>query len=256
MRRNIILTLFCALLLILSLQGCKNEVKETTTVTAKNGLTLRSGPDINAKKITVIPWKEKVGILSYSKKISVITRKTAPWVKVRYKKKEGWVFGAFLANYVPQELDDRSRLGKFALSPFRKDLYDNPIGPTVKEAILKNMPGTPKIETKEEKNIHDDSVTDKKYTLTYPGTTFSIYHATKLKKQIMQGIVITAGSAPLKYGIKTGMAPPEITRLLGPPAEQKKNSLYFKTSDALPVEVIFNFKGDRLREIILAYPVE
>lgn len=147
-------------------------------------------------------------------------------------------------------------MGKFVSSPFKKDIYPHAIGPDVKKSILKNISGTPEIKTVEEKNIHDPSIVDKTYTMVYPGITFTIYHATKLKKQIIQGIVITDGTEPLKYGIKSGMTPAEITSILGPPTENKNNNFYYRTRDALPAEAIFSFEKNHLKKIILAYPVE
>lgn len=256
MTRTIILPLCAALIFSFSFHACKKEVKETTTVTARNGLVLRSGPGIDAKKITVIPFKAKVGILKYSNKISVIGGKTAPWVRVRYGKNEGWVFSAWLANYAPQEQDDMSRLGIFATAPFAKKYYRQTTASDVKESLEKNIPAKAKIKTEEIKNIHDPSITDKKYTLTYPGVTFTIYHAVKLDKQIMQGIIITGNDLPLKYGIKTGMSKKTLIKKLGEPAQKQKETLIYNTADALPVQIYFTFKKDSLKKILIAYPVE
>ena len=234
----------------------QKKVIETTTVKSPRGLVLRKGPDVSAKKITVIPDKAAVDILTYSNAISVIDGKTAPWVEIRYKEKEGWVFSAYLANYVSQGYGDMSKLGTFSESPFQKILYKATIGTDVKESILKNLPEKGDVKSVDMENRHDQAITDRHHTITAPGLTITIYEAVKLKKQLIEGVVITGNQVPLKHGVTIGMKPKDVEKIFGPPAEKKNNEYIYSSSDAVPVTVIFSFNKDKLKKILIAYRID
>lgn len=61
MIKNFTLYLFCIIVLSVVFQGCKKEVIETTTVTARKGLVLRSGPGIDSPKKPLSLIKKKLG---------------------------------------------------------------------------------------------------------------------------------------------------------------------------------------------------
>jgi hypothetical protein len=79
------------------------KVLTTAEVTAQKGLALRESPSIKAKEITLVPWAERVTLLGYDAKSVVIDGINSPWAKVRYKDKEGWVFGGYLIPVEPYE---------------------------------------------------------------------------------------------------------------------------------------------------------
>ena len=236
--------------------GCKKDVIETTTVASSRGLVLRKSPDAAAEKILVIPHKASVGILTYSNTMAVIDGKTAPWVEVRYGEKEGWVFSAYLANYVSQGYGDISKIGSFSDSPFKKRIFPATIGSNIKASIVKNFPVKTDVQSIEKENRHDPTIKDMHHTITSSGMTVTIYEAVKLKKEILEAIVITENVLPLKYNISIGMAAADVENIFGPPSEKKENEITYFTSDAIPVTVIFSFGNDKLKKIILAYPVE
>ncbi|MCX7820224.1 MAG: SH3 domain-containing protein [Brevinematales bacterium] len=75
-------------------------------VIAENGLVLRERPDINSKKITLIPYGTKVKVIEYSRKYDVIENTKACWVKVVYKNLVGWVFDGFLFELNMYDIDE------------------------------------------------------------------------------------------------------------------------------------------------------
>ncbi len=256
MIRKSIPILLSALVLLTFFQGCKKKTIETTTVKSASGLVLRDGPKVSSKKILVIPNNSSIDILSYSDNISVIGGKTAPWAEVRYNGKEGWVFSGYLANFTPQEFDDMSKLGSFARSPFIKKIFGQTIGTGIKESILNNIPGKGEVKSIDRENRHDPNITDRHHTITSSGLTFTIYEAVNLKKEIIESISITGNAIPLKYSIKIGATSKEIEEVFGKPSEKKNNEYIYATSDAINVTVIFSFKKDKLKKILIAYPVD
>lgn len=252
-------SLYCAIIIAITaivFQGCKKEAIETTTVKSPRGLVLRKGPDISAEKIMLLPDRAPVAILTYSNSISVIDGKTAPWVEIRYKDKEGWVFSAYLANYVSQGYDDMSKLGTFAESPFIKSLYPATIGSGLKDSIMKNLPEKGEVKSIDKENRHDPAITDRHHTITAPGLTVTVYEAVKLKKELIEGLVITGNQIPMKHGVSIGMSTSELEKIFGPPAEKKNGEYTYSSSDAVPVTVIFYFSSDKLEKILLAYRVD
>jgi|GEM_PF-3285412 len=248
--------LISAILILTFFQGCKKKTIETTTVASTNGLVLRDGPKVSSKKILVIPDKSSIDILSYSDNTSVIGGKTAPWAEVRYNGKEGWVFSGYLANFTSQEFEDMSKLGSFARSPFTRKIYEQTIGTEIKESIIKNIPGKKEVKSIDKENRHDPEITDRHHTITSENLTFTIYEAVKLKKEILEALVITGNTVPLKHNITIGMTSKELEGVFGKPLEKKADEFIYATSDAVNVTVIFSFKNDKLKKILVAYPVD
>ncbi|GAB4436423.1 MAG: hypothetical protein OHK0011_19550 [Turneriella sp.] len=61
------------------------------------GLNLRDAPDASGKRIATIPFNEKVQVLEKSDKYVTIDKIYSRWWKIRWKDKEGWAFGAYVA---------------------------------------------------------------------------------------------------------------------------------------------------------------
>lgn len=80
-----------------SLAAAANGSNEKTKyVTAKAGLLIRSGPGVDMKVLTVVPYNEKVTILSTSNKKDNINQISGYWVKIRYKSYTGYAFDGYL----------------------------------------------------------------------------------------------------------------------------------------------------------------
>lgn len=72
---------------------CKKEYKY---VNLHGGLSFRDKPSIRSKQIDLIPNGTKLQILDKEGDIIKINGKKGSWIKVKYNKKPGWVFGGFL----------------------------------------------------------------------------------------------------------------------------------------------------------------
>lgn len=70
--------------------------QQTGRVMAQTGLNLRLQPNSQSDIVVSIPSNEKVIIIERNGPQAVIGGKTANWIKVRYKKNEGWVWGGFI----------------------------------------------------------------------------------------------------------------------------------------------------------------
>lgn len=80
---------------------------------AFDGLIMRESPSQSAKKITKIPFGDKVLIQDDLKKIILVGDEYGSWKKVSWNNNEGWVFGGYLRNY------DFNEIKKIAASYFR-----------------------------------------------------------------------------------------------------------------------------------------
>ncbi len=75
---------------------CQNNTDTVRWITADVGLNMRASPDLNAKKIGLIPYGEKVQLIEETGDAITISGATGKWSKVEWKDKTGWVFGGFL----------------------------------------------------------------------------------------------------------------------------------------------------------------
>jgi uncharacterized protein YgiM (DUF1202 family) len=64
-------------------------------VIAKSGLSMREEPESTSKMVTLLPANALVSIVEKGSEVTIKGKK-APWYKVKYGKKEGWAFGAYL----------------------------------------------------------------------------------------------------------------------------------------------------------------
>ncbi|MCR9143005.1 MAG: SH3 domain-containing protein [bacterium] len=101
--RKIALALaLCALPAIFACGGEDRAAGETQSewmfVTAKSGLRLRAEPSTSGEKIALIPPAARVEVLERSDVTLAVDGITAPWIRVRHKAFEGWVFGGYLGS--------------------------------------------------------------------------------------------------------------------------------------------------------------
>ncbi|MBL8021177.1 MAG: SH3 domain-containing protein [Leptospirales bacterium] len=67
-------------------------------VAAPTGLILRSAPATSAAVVGTIPFRKELKVIETSAEKVKIEGIEAPWQKVSYEGKEGWVFSGFLTN--------------------------------------------------------------------------------------------------------------------------------------------------------------
>ncbi|WP_367897901.1 SH3 domain-containing protein [Leptospira sp. WS58.C1] len=72
------------------------KIEKIMKVHAGGGLRLRIAPNIEAKKIDLVPDGDIVETFGETGEIEVQDGKQGRWVKVKWKKKDGYVFGGFL----------------------------------------------------------------------------------------------------------------------------------------------------------------
>lgn len=92
---------------------------------AKSGLSLRKTPDKNAEKITVIPYKSKVNLISYSTETLTVSEfsgfnYTTNWVKVKYKDFVGYAFMGYLSIIKPPEISKSYGVKEYLNDNFTK----------------------------------------------------------------------------------------------------------------------------------------
>lgn len=74
-------------------KGSTDESK--AVVTAKSGLAMREEPESTSKLVTLLPTNAIVNIAEKGASVTLKGKKSN-WYKVKYGKKEGWAFGAYL----------------------------------------------------------------------------------------------------------------------------------------------------------------
>jgi len=114
----ILLILFPA---YLAAQDCQRfhiyfEIGDSLTATASSGLNLRSEKNDASEIISVIPFGDRVEVLSNDfKAYGFLENRRGRWIKVNYGNQIGYVFSAFLSNLKIPELHEKntncSRIG-------------------------------------------------------------------------------------------------------------------------------------------------
>lgn len=66
-------------------------------ISADVGLRMRSAPSLKAEKLGVIPYGEQVILLEERGAVVEIAGANGRWSRVRWRDREGWVFGGFLS---------------------------------------------------------------------------------------------------------------------------------------------------------------
>ncbi len=73
-----------------------SSVIQKGLVVAKSGLTLREKPDAKSKSLGIIPKNQEIGVIEFLDKFVEIGGISGDWCKVRYGKKEGYLFSGFI----------------------------------------------------------------------------------------------------------------------------------------------------------------
>ncbi len=118
-----------------------SDVLQKGLITAPSGLTLRKTPSAKGASITVIPKNQEVGVLEFLNEMSEIDGMQGTWCKVRYGRKEGYLFSPFI-NFSTATISAKSGLtlretagkegAKLTVIPSGKTVYLLP--PTVNDA--------------------------------------------------------------------------------------------------------------------------
>lgn len=115
-RASISITIFLMLSIPLFIVNCKDSsnnpkmekkaekpaMKKDAWIVPKVGLRYRDTPDLNGKKLGVIPYSEKVVLVEEKGNDMTISGVTGKWSRVEWNNKTGWVFGGFLSSTRPE----------------------------------------------------------------------------------------------------------------------------------------------------------
>lgn len=91
-----VVCLFLLLIITVSLQA--KDPLPAKIVTAKAGLNVRETPDASGKKLGLVPFGETVEIYETKGEEVTIAGKSGHWVRIKWKKLNGWAFDAFLGD--------------------------------------------------------------------------------------------------------------------------------------------------------------
>lgn len=119
--------------------------KSRAEVTARSGLLMRTAPLMSAPTVTLIPYAEKVTVISDDGPEETLYGVTGKWMKVEYSGASGWAFGGFLERKASFRFPNvfRSVMTKAeyqaAVSKVMRDLY------FATEKAKKDMPDASRI---------------------------------------------------------------------------------------------------------------
>jgi|GEM_PF-2364301 len=171
--------------------GDKNEVQGKKLYTiALSGLNIRKAPTLKSEVVGKIPFGEEITQLKESTetaeiKVGIKTL-SGYWHEIRYRDITGYAFSEFL---FPEKLEmTEVKVMNFIESP--SDSFNGLIYSDTPESSLMKKFGKPLfLQSEQIKNIHNGEMdTIKSYR--YPGFSVHIYFAKKIKKQLLQRIVI------------------------------------------------------------------
>ncbi len=90
-------------LLLGVLTGCFSNY-QIAFVNANSGLRVKSAPEVTAKKIAFLPFKQEVKIVHRNNELINVDGYENNWVKIQSGGVVGWVFGGYLSSKHPDEL--------------------------------------------------------------------------------------------------------------------------------------------------------
>ena len=96
----------------------------STRVIARSGLRLRKAPHLRSRIILTIPYGKTVLILSENGPEGVYRKIKSRWIKVRYRKFIGWVFGGYLEKFRIEGFDTTKDTLEDEKQTYDPSLYD------------------------------------------------------------------------------------------------------------------------------------
>ncbi|MCP4459174.1 MAG: SH3 domain-containing protein [Cytophagales bacterium] len=97
-------------------------------ISASNGLRMRDMPDLNGKKLDVIPYGDRVTILVEKDEVLDLGGTYGKWTKVKWGGTVGWVYGGFLIGLHPDsaksslDIDDYTALNNLYSNKWDADI--------------------------------------------------------------------------------------------------------------------------------------
>jgi hypothetical protein len=83
------------LLLLVSYNVLISQTEEKRWITAESGLRMRSKPDLQSEKVSLIPYGTEISVLEKSAEKKTVKNITDYWYKTCWENKTGWIFGGF-----------------------------------------------------------------------------------------------------------------------------------------------------------------
>ena len=92
-----------SLFLALMFNAALAQETEKLNVLAANGLNMRSKPDIHSRVVTKIPYGKSVEVIDVGQQELQVGWVKGHWHHVRYRGREGYVFGGYLSVFNPPQ---------------------------------------------------------------------------------------------------------------------------------------------------------
>ena len=90
-------TLLIALVTVIATSGMAQDNPKYMNVMAVNGLNMRSKPEADARIVTKVAYGKRVEILEQTKVQLQLGWVTDNWYKVKYRGREGFIYGGYLS---------------------------------------------------------------------------------------------------------------------------------------------------------------
>ncbi|MBN1616311.1 MAG: SH3 domain-containing protein [Spirochaetales bacterium] len=79
-------------------------------ITSPEGLRVRSSAELSGTITGVIPFGEKVSIVSFGSKYEEIDAKLAKWIEIKKGSVQGWVYGGYISILDPKLFKEKNKL--------------------------------------------------------------------------------------------------------------------------------------------------
>lgn len=103
-------TFLIALLTAVSSSGFAQENPKFMNLLAVNGLNMRSEPDARSRVVTKVAYGKRIEILQKTKVELQLGWVKSHWYKVKYRGREGFIFGGYLSELSAPEAIETKRL--------------------------------------------------------------------------------------------------------------------------------------------------
>lgn len=140
-------TLLIALATVIASTGMAQDNPKFMNVMAVNGLNMRSKPEADARIVTKVAYGKRVEILEQTKVQLQLGWITDNWYKVKYRGREGFIYGGYLSELkAPLELQAKQLsdlLPLYATQSFKPDgkpvetIETNRRGDTLKHTLVR-----------------------------------------------------------------------------------------------------------------------
>ncbi len=262
--------IFFILIISIILSNCKQSTDPNNSsklifkyISSENGLILREKPSINSKKLFVIPYKDKINVISttnipLSLHDNILnTTINGNWVKVEYKQLSGYVFDGYLSETIPTYSDN---ISIFVKRPILNKFFKYNNSKELLNIIILEL-GQPNSIKESDTNYLNNNAIDKLVSLEYGKNDINLYKNTNNNTFHLFSYLFLNNDIPLNLNVKIGMNIDEIKNIFGEPRIIDNNcykyNYYYKSktdnseANESNDELFLYFKNSKLDKIII-----